>query len=52
MTFSDGFVGVDLHALGQYTEQYAQVPAGRVAKALEQNRRRHQGARPWRRATT
>jgi hypothetical protein len=52
MTFSNGFVEADLYDLGEYTEQYAQVPAGRVAEAMDQGRRGRKGARPWRKATT
>jgi hypothetical protein len=52
MTFSNGVVEVDLYSLSEYTDQYAQLPAGRVAEALEQTRRGHKGARPWRKATT
>jgi hypothetical protein len=52
MTFSNGVLAADLYSLAGYTEQYAQLPAGRVVEALEQRRRGPQGARPWRRATT
>jgi hypothetical protein len=52
MTFRSGVVEADLYSLAEYSEQYAQLPAGRVVEALEQRRRGPQGARPWRRATT
>jgi hypothetical protein len=52
MAFSNGFIEANLYDLGEYTDQYAQVPAGRLAKAMDQGRREHKGARPWRKATT
>jgi hypothetical protein len=51
MTFSSGVLEVNLHDLGEYTEQFAQLPAGRVAEALEQTRRGSRRAKPWRKAT-